>query len=221
MRFLLLAILLAVPPHATAAEYPPELVPGPLVIVGGGAMPEAASSEFLKLAGGAAKAKIVVIPTAGAAADDAKAVDSYEGTLSEKRFREVLERGGVIGGSSAGASIQAEYMPRGHPLGNTVVAAEGYEHGFGYLPGCAVDQHFFARKRPADMTGLMKQYPQLLGIGIDEGTGIVVKGTTAEVIGKTKVAFFDTNVEPKEGEKDYVEVPSGGKYDLKNRKKLD
>ena len=148
-------------------------------------------------------------------------VDSYEGTLSEKRFREVLDRGGVIGGSSAGASIQAEYMPRGHPLGNTVVAAEGYERGFGYLPGCAVDQHFFARKRTQDMTGLMKQYPQLLGIGIDEGTAIVVKGNTAEVIGKSKVAFYDTRVVPKAGEKDYVEVPSGSKYDIKNRKKLD
>ena len=148
-------------------------------------------------------------------------VDSYEGTLSEKRFREVLERGGVIGGSSAGASIQAEYMPRGHPLGNTVVAAEGYERGFGYLPGCAVDQHFFARKRTADMTGLMKQYPQLLGIGIDEGTGLVVKGSTAEVIGKSKVAFYDTRTKPKEGEKDYIEVPSGGKYDLAERKKVD
>lgn len=148
-------------------------------------------------------------------------VDSYEGTLSEKRFREVLERGGVIGGSSAGASIQAEFMPRGHPLGNTVVAAEGYERGFGYLPGCAVDQHFFARKRTADMTGLMKQYPQLLGIGIDEGTGIVVKGSTAEVIGKSKVAFYDTRVKPKSGENDYLEVSSGQKYDLKTRKKLD
>jgi cyanophycinase len=148
-------------------------------------------------------------------------VDSYEGTLSEKRFREVLDRGGVIGGSSAGASIQAEYMPRGHPLGNMVVAAEGYERGFGYLPGCAVDQHFFARKRTADMTGLMKQYPQLLGIGIDEGTAIVVKGSTAEVIGKSKVGFYDARTKPEEGEKDYAEVPSGGKYDLAKRKALD
>ena len=71
------------------------------------------------------------------------------------------------------------------------------------------------------MTGLMKQYPQLLGIGIDEGTAIVVKGNTAEVIGKSKVAFYDTRVAPKAGEKDYVEVPSGSKYDIKNRKKLD
>ncbi len=121
-----------------------------------------------------------------------KFVDAYAGTLTEKRFHEVLARGGAIGGSSAGASIQSEYMPRGHPLGNTVMAAEGYEHGLGFLPGCAVDQHFFARKRTADMTGLMKKYPQYLGIGIDEATAIVVTGSTAEVIGRTKVAFFDS-----------------------------
>ncbi|MBN9118446.1 MAG: cyanophycinase [Planctomycetes bacterium] len=145
-------------------------------------------------------------------------VDSYEGTLTEKRFRGVLERGGVIGGSSAGASIQSEYMPRGHPLGNTVMAAEGYERGFCFLPGCAVDQHFFARKRTADMTGLMKEYPQYLGIGIDEGTAIVVTGSTAEVIGKSKVAFYDTKKKP-DGDKDYEEVFPNEKYDLKERRK--
>jgi cyanophycinase len=146
-------------------------------------------------------------------------VDSYAGTLTEKRFHEVLARGGAIGGSSAGASIQSEYMPRGHPLGNTVVSAEGYEHGLGFLPGCAVDQHFFVRKRLADMTGLMKRYPQYLGIGLDEGTAIVVTGSTAEVIGKTKVAFYDTRKKTID-DKDYVEVKAGEKYDLKERKKL-
>ncbi len=145
-------------------------------------------------------------------------VDAYEGTLTAKRFREVLDRGGVIGGSSAGASIQSEYMPRGHPLGNTVMAAEGYERGFGYLPGCAVDQHFFARKRTKDMAGLMKLYPNWLGIGIDESTAIVVTGHVAEVVGKSKVAFYDYRHGPPEGEKDYTEVPAGGKYDLKERK---
>jgi cyanophycinase len=105
-------------------------------------------------------------------------------------------------------------------LGNTVMAAEGYERGFGFLPGCAVDQHFFARNRTKDMTGLMKMYPQLLGIGIDEGTAIVVSGTTAEVIGKSKVGFYDYRTKPKDGEQDYVEVKSGGKYDLKERKEL-
>ena len=146
-------------------------------------------------------------------------VDSYEGTLTYKRFHEVLGRGGVIGGSSAGASIQSEYMPRGHPLGNLTVAAEGYERGFAFLPGCAVDQHFFARKRTADMTGLMKEYPQYLGIGIDEGTAIVVTGSVAEVMGKSKVAFYDTRKKP-DGDMDYEEVFPNGKYDLKERKKL-
>jgi cyanophycinase len=147
-------------------------------------------------------------------------VDAYEGTLTAKRFREVLERGGVIGGSSAGASIQSEYMPRGHPLGNTVMAAEGYEQGFGYLPGCAVDQHFFARKRTADMTGFMKQYPQLLGIGLDEGTAIVVTGSTAEVLGVSRVGFYDSTQPARPGENDYTELKTGDKYDLKTRKVL-
>ena len=143
-------------------------------------------------------------------------VDAYEGTLTEKRMHEVLSRGGVIGGSSAGASIQSEFMPRGHPLGNTVMAAEGYERGFGFLPGCAVDQHFFARKRLKDMTGLMEQYPQYLGIGIDEATAIVVTGSKAEVIGKSKVGFYDYRTKP-DGDTDYVEVKTGGAYDLRKR----
>ena len=66
------------------------------------------------------------------------------------------------------------------------------------------------------MTGLMKQYPQYLGIGIDEGTAIVVTGGTAEVIGRTKVAFYDTRAK-RDGGKDYDEVPAGGKYDLVKR----
>jgi len=146
-------------------------------------------------------------------------VDSFEGTLVEKRCHEVLGRGGVVGGSSAGASIQSEYMPRGHPLGNTVMAAEGYERGFGFLPGCAVDQHFFGRKRPDDMTGLMKLHPQFLGIGIDEATAIVVTGSIAEVMGRSKVGFYDTRKKPTEG-KDYEEVFPGEKYDLKKRAKI-
>lgn len=147
-------------------------------------------------------------------------VDSYAGTLTEKRFHEVLARGGAIGGGSAGASIQSEYMPRGHPLGNAVMAVEGYDRGFGFLPGCAIDQHFFSRNRMADMTGLLKLHPQYLGIGVDEGTAIVVKGSVAEVIGKTKVGFYDARKKPVDG-KDYEEVKAGEKYDLKARKKVE
>ena len=73
-------------------------------------------------------------------------VDAYLDTEAEKIFHQVLDRGGVIGGSSAGATIQAGYLLRGSPLGNTEVMAEGYERGFGFLPGVAIDQHFSQRR---------------------------------------------------------------------------
>ncbi len=95
----------------------------------------------------------------------------------------MLRRGGVIGGSSAGATIQGDYLCRGSPLNNTDMICEGYERGLGFLPGVAIDQHFAQRKRFADMTALVKTYPQLLGIGIDESTAIVVQGSVAEVMG--------------------------------------
>jgi cyanophycinase len=117
-------------------------------------------------------------------------VDAYEGTQAMELFHDVLRRGGILGGSSAGASIQAEYMVRGSPLGNQEMMAEGYERGFGFLPGTAIDQHFTQRKRLPDMQAVMATYPQLLGIGLDEGSAILVRGETAEVLGKNHAYFF-------------------------------
>ena len=145
-------------------------------------------------------------------------VDAYMGTQAEELFRDVLRRGGVIGGSSAGASIQSQYMPRGSPLGNTDVMADGYERGLGFLPGTAVDQHFTQRGRLPDMTAIMRRYPRLLGIGIDEATALIVRGQTAEVTGKNNVQFYDyKNGPPAEGP-DYVIVRPGQRYDLIERK---
>jgi cyanophycinase len=147
-------------------------------------------------------------------------VDAYEGTKAEPLFHDVLRRGGVIGGSSAGASIQAEYMVRGSPLNNTDMMCEGYERGLGFLPGVAVDQHFSARRRFADMTALMKTYPQLLGIGIDEATALVVRGHIGEVMGRGKVHFYDRRKPVAKDGPDYEAVGAGGRYDLKARKVL-
>jgi len=145
-------------------------------------------------------------------------VDAYEGTRAEELFRDVLRRGGVIGGSSAGATIQGAYLCRGSPLGNHQMSCEGYERGFGFLPGVAIDQHFTQRKRFEDMTALMKTYPQLLGIGLDEATAIVVKGSMARVMGRGQVHFYDRNKPVEEGQPDHVSLKVGGKYDLKARK---
>lgn len=117
-------------------------------------------------------------------------VDAYDGTTAAKLFHDVLRRGGVIGGSSAGATIQGEFLVRGHPLGNTVMMAEGYERGFAFLPGVAIDQHFAQRGRQPDLLPVIKRHPKLLGIGIDEGTAVVVTGSQAEVIGQHSAHFL-------------------------------
>jgi len=118
-------------------------------------------------------------------------IDAYEGTNAVELFNGVLKRGGIIAGSSAGASIQAEYMVRGDPLGNQVVMAEGYERGLGFLPGVAIDQHLTQRDRLNDLREVTQTFPQLLGIGLDESTGILVKGSVAEVLGEHAVYFLD------------------------------
>ena len=145
-------------------------------------------------------------------------VDAYEGTKVYDRLHNVLARGGVIGGSSAGATIQGEYLVRGAPAGPHIMMCEGYERGFNFLPGTAIDQHFKQRNRFADMTAFMKAYPQYLGIGLDEATAIIVQGQTAEVLGRGEVHFYNRRAEQVEGEADYESVSAGKKYDLKERK---
>ena len=148
-------------------------------------------------------------------------VDAYLDTPVQSLFHAVLSRGGVIGGTSAGATIQGDYLVRGNPLGNTDMMAEGYERGFGFLPGVAIDQHFTQRDRFEDMTGLKTAFPQLIGLGIDEATALIVRGTTMEVVGKSQVAVFDRQPSDPESEPEYEVVKAGQKYDFKQRRLLD
>ncbi len=143
-------------------------------------------------------------------------VDAYEGTETEKAFHDVLKRGGVIAGSSAGATIQGEYLVRGNPLGNTDMMAEGYERGFGYLPGAAIDQHFTQRDRHTDLEGVKKKFPQLLCIGIDETTAIVVQKNQARVMGENDVYFFDAASNATDQSKK-TKVSPGEVYNLEQR----
>jgi cyanophycinase len=145
-------------------------------------------------------------------------VDAYEGTLAVAAFHDVLRRGGVIGGSSAGATIQGEYLVRGSPLGNEEMMAAGYERGFAFLPGTAIDQHFAQRNRFADMAQVVAAHPQLLGIGLDESTAIIVHGHVAEIVGQHEVHFYDRSKPLVEGQPDHTSVAAGKKYDLQARR---
>lgn len=146
-------------------------------------------------------------------------VDSYAGTRTYREFHNVLARGGVIGGSSAGASIQGAYLVRGDTKGSEIVMTEEANHqaGFSFLRKSAIDQHINARMRWDDIIPLIKQKPELLGIGLSEGTAIVVTGDTFEVIGKWKVAVHDNRRTYQPWEKPYFVLSAGDVYDMKSR----
>ena len=147
--------------------------------------------------------------------------DSYYGTEAHRLMKDVLTRGGVIGGSSAGASIQGRYMCRANPVANFDIMAPGYERGLGFIGGVAIDQHFSQRGRQKDMTELANRYPQLLGIGLDEATAIIVQKSKADVVGRGKVFFYDRINQPVvPGEDDYIALPAGSSFDLEKREIL-
>jgi cyanophycinase len=118
-------------------------------------------------------------------------VDAYWGTPAWNRLREVCKRGGVIGGSSAGATIQGDVLVRGAPAGNHIMLADGYRHGLGLLPGVAIDQHFAQRNRFKDLERCLTDFPTVFGIGIDEQTALVVTAPNhCEVVGNGSVWCF-------------------------------
>jgi len=147
-------------------------------------------------------------------------VDSYANTLTLKEFHKVLERGGVIGGSSAGATIQGAYLVRGAISGPNIVMAPEPEHqaGFAFLRRSAIDQHINARNRWDDIIPVIKKFPELLGIGLSEDTAIIVKGDTFEVIGAWKVAVHDNTTLYQPWEKPYYVLSAGDVYNMKTRK---
>jgi cyanophycinase len=148
--------------------------------------------------------------------------DSYYGTRAQRLMQDVVKRGGVAGGSSAGASVQARFLARATPIENFRILAPGYERGgIGFISGVAIDQHFTQRSRQPDMTRLVKRYPQLLGIGIDESTALIVNESVAEIVGNGDVYFYDrSQAIPGEGP-DYVKLAAGGRYDLAKRELIE
>lgn len=67
--------------------------------------------------------------------------------------------------------------------------SKGHEQGFALLPNSAIDQHVSERGREQDLEPIIAAHPELLDIGIDPDTIIVVRGEEFEVIGKGKVTL--------------------------------
>jgi cyanophycinase len=147
-------------------------------------------------------------------------VDSYANTLTYREFHNVLARGGVIGGSSAGATIQGDYLVRGDTSGpNVMMTAEPtHQKAFAFLRKVAIDQHINTRNRWDDLIPVIKKYPDLLGIGLSEATAIIVTGDRFEVMGAWKVAVHDNTRLYQPWEKPFYVLSVGDVYNMKTRK---
>ena len=141
--------------------------------------------------------------------------DAYLHTRTHDELFKLLERGGVIGGTSAGATIQGSYLVRGDTKSNTVMMGDHME-GMGFLRNVGIDQHLLKRNRHFDMIEVIKKNPELLGIGLDENTAIVVRRDQFEVIGQSYVVIYDnTSVIPPDGQ--FFFLAPGDRYNMKTR----
>jgi cyanophycinase len=147
-------------------------------------------------------------------------VDSYANTRTVQALWGVLERGGVIAGTSAGATIQGEYLVRGDTSGPDVMMTKepNHQRGFGFLKRSAIDQHINARNRWDDLIPVIKAFPQYLGLGLSEDTAIVVHGDRFEVIGRWKVTVHDSTRGYQPWQKPYDVLGAGDVYNMQTRR---
>ncbi|HEX8641496.1 MAG TPA: cyanophycinase [Allosphingosinicella sp.] len=110
----------------------------------------------------------------------------------EAKVRALFDRGGLVAGTSAGASVMSDTMlvkgtsSETHRIGDLRMAP-----GLGLIRDVIIDQHFAERGRFGRLIGAVAHNPRILGIGIDEDTAAIVEGDEFEVIGSGAVYVVD------------------------------
>lgn len=223
---------------------------GHLFIIGGGNRPPEMMRQFVELAGGPGKAKVLVITNASAdydtectdmtaefhslgvadircvlftreealdpraaehligttgifftGGDQSRVTSVLVGTPVHQKLKDLYAAGAVIGGTSAGAALMSKVMITGDERvnkdtvrnfrfikKNNVVTVEG----MGFITNAIIDQHFIARKRHNRLISVVLEHPELIGVGIDESTAIIVRPPGMfEVTGAGNVIVYD------------------------------
>lgn len=223
---------------------------GTLFIIGGGKRPDDMMKEFVEMAERFQSGRIVILPMASGAPEEAGAEQAAQlrdlgakrveyhvltreqaedpasakildgaggvffsggaqsrllhvlfGTPLHSKIREIYRRGAVIGGTSAGAAVMSEIMITGEekrevPQGQEFATIEAGNiltlAGLGLIDEVIIDQHFVRRRRHNRLISLVVEIPELLGLGIDESTALVVTpDRTFRVAGWGNVVVYD------------------------------
>ena len=118
-------------------------------------------------------------------------------TAMLQAVRQVFDRGGVVAGSSAGAAIMSRMMFRDAPDNLQVLRGQWrekkeYDRGLGFVgPELFVDQHFLKRGRIGRMLPAMRALGYTLGLGVEEDSAAVVKGSSVELVGARGALLVD------------------------------
>ena len=136
-----------------------------------------------------------------AGGDQSRLASVLRDTQLLERIAELYERGGVVAGTSAGATAVGSLMVTGSVDANQDpdravrsirTGRVATEAGLGLMPDVIVDQHFIRRRRHNRLLSAALENPKLLAIGIDESTAIVVgPASEFEVLGENMVAVYD------------------------------
>jgi cyanophycinase len=165
--------------------------------------------------------------------DQLKITSQIGDTPVFQRIREIYDAGGLVAGTSAGASAMCETMLVGgngkesHKINESLQLAPG----LGLMQDAIIDQHFAERGRMGRLIGAIAQNPKNLGIGIDENTAIIVEGERRfHVLGEGAVYVLNavdvsySNIDTLEADKALsihdlrLDVLSeGDRFDLANR----
>jgi cyanophycinase len=116
--------------------------------------------------------------------------DAYAGTKLYDEFIALLNRGGVIMGTSAGATIMGSLMVGGNAR-DDISKKYAFNPAFSFMTNTALDQHVLARNRQFDLIPVIEHYPGTLGIGMDESTAIIVEAGQFKVWGISYAMLYD------------------------------
>lgn len=131
--------------------------------------------------------------------DQSRFMDVVEGTVIKAVIQDAYRNGTVVAGTSAGAAVMCANMTTGNQLRDTtytstfkVIESNNLEikPGLGLVTGVLLDQHFLIRSRHNRLITGVIDFPDHMGIGIDESTAVVVKRNKAEVIGNAQVLTY-------------------------------
>ena len=116
--------------------------------------------------------------------------NAYAGTKLYDEFIALLNRGGVIMGTSAGATIMGSLMVGGDAR-DDISKKYAFNPAFSFMTNTALDQHVLARNRQFDLIPVIEHYPGTLGIGMDESTAIIVEAGQFKVWGISYAMLYD------------------------------